>query len=82
MAKRNEPKFITVKLKIPMKTAAEWWADKAGHQPKTQDEMNQVEMLRQFGVFVLNDPCTCETDNYGYGFAKCYDCGRLKEVAK
>lgn len=22
--------------------------------------------------------CTCRSDRYGYGFAKCYDCGRIK----
>jgi len=22
--------------------------------------------------------CTCTSDNYGYGHAKCYDCGRMK----
>jgi hypothetical protein len=25
-----------------------------------------------------NLPCTCNNDHYGYGYAKCYDCGRLK----
>ena len=24
------------------------------------------------------DTCTCNSDNYGYGFAKCYDCGKMK----
>lgn len=23
--------------------------------------------------------CTCGSNNYGYGFAKCFDCGKVKE---
>lgn len=26
--------------------------------------------------------CTCGSKNYGYGFAKCYDCGKIKEETK
>jgi hypothetical protein len=28
---------------------------------------------------VSNSVCECNSDNYGYGYAKCYDCGKLKE---
>ena len=24
--------------------------------------------------------CTCKSENYGYGFAKCFDCGKIKNV--
>lgn len=30
--------------------------------------------LQKFKV----DKCTCNSDNYGYGFAKCYECGKIK----
>jgi len=23
--------------------------------------------------------CNCKSANYGYGFAKCYDCGKIKD---
>ena len=29
---------------------------------------------------VSNSVCSCGSMNYGYGFAKCYDCGKIKEV--
>jgi hypothetical protein len=28
---------------------------------------------------VSNSVCTCNSLNYGYGAAKCFDCGKLKE---
>jgi hypothetical protein len=27
---------------------------------------------------VVSEPCKCGSLNYGYGFAKCYDCGKIK----
>ena len=29
---------------------------------------------------VSNSVCSCGSLNYGYGFAKCYDCGKIKYV--
>jgi hypothetical protein len=29
---------------------------------------------------VSNSVCSCGSQNYGYGFAKCYDCGKIKDV--
>ena len=29
-----------------------------------------------------NSVCSCGSQNYGYGFAKCYDCGKIKDVLK
>ena len=29
-----------------------------------------------------NSVCSCGSLNYGYGFAKCYDCGKIKDVLK
>ena len=26
------------------------------------------------------EPCKCKSGNYGYGFAKCFDCGKIKQV--
>ena len=28
---------------------------------------------------VSNSVCSCNSSNYGYGAAKCFDCGKLKE---
>ena len=44
-----------------------------------------VEWLEQRLVKLLTTPpvsnsvCTCGSSNYGYGFAKCYDCGKIKD---
>ena len=37
-------------------------------------------ILALFGV--SNSVCSCGSLNYGYGFAKCYDCGKIKDVLK
>lgn len=29
---------------------------------------------------VSNHICSCNTLNYGYGYAKCFDCGKLKII--
>lgn len=29
---------------------------------------------------VSNSFCNCGSPNYGYGFAKCYDCGKIKNI--
>ena len=29
---------------------------------------------------VSNSVCSCGSPNYGYGFAKCFDCGKIKDV--
>ena len=29
---------------------------------------------------VSNSVCSCGSLNYGYGFAKCYDCGKIKDI--
>lgn len=29
---------------------------------------------------VSNSVCTCGSLNYGYGFAKCFDCGKIKDI--
>lgn len=29
---------------------------------------------------VSNSVCSCSSLNYGYGFAKCFDCGKIKDV--
>ena len=45
-----------------------------------------VEWLEQRLVKLLTIPpvsnsvCTCGSSNYGYGFAKCFDCGKIKDV--
>jgi len=33
-------------------------------------------------VLLINSVCKCnsESDNYGYGFAKCFNCGKIKEI--
>lgn len=36
------------------------------------------QALNIFGV--SNSVCSCGSLNYGYGFAKCYDCGKIKDV--
>lgn len=35
-------------------------------------------LLREFAAL----PCSCEGSHYGYGAAKCFVCGRVKEVEK
>ena len=29
---------------------------------------------------VSNSVCSCGSFRYGYGFAKCFDCGKIKDV--
>lgn len=29
---------------------------------------------------IENEYCKCNSKNYGYGWAKCYDCNRIKEL--
>ena len=29
---------------------------------------------------VSSSVCSCGSHNYGYGFAKCFDCGKIKDV--
>ncbi len=40
-------------------------------------EQDEIELLlNEFAAL----PCSCETTNYTYGWAKCIDCGRLKDM--
>jgi hypothetical protein len=42
-------------------------------------EQDEIELLlREFAAL----PCSCEGGHYGYGAAKCFVCGRVKEVEK
>jgi hypothetical protein len=50
---------------------------------KKQDEIQirveaLVELLTSLCEQRVN--CTCESNNYGYGWAKCYDCGKIKKL--
>jgi len=39
------------------------------------------KLVKLFAIPVVsNSVCTCGSLNYGYGFAKCYDCGKIKNV--
>ena len=38
----------------------------------------QVKNLNMPGV--SNSVCSCGSPNYGYGFAKCDECGKIKDV--
>lgn len=29
---------------------------------------------------VSSTVCTCGSDRYGYGFAKCFECGKIKDI--
>lgn len=29
---------------------------------------------------VSGSVCICSSDNYGYGFAKCFECGKVKDI--
>jgi len=49
-------------------------------------DMLLSEMLRRFKLLVEpaqsiqgDEFCPCNSDNYGYGFAKCFDCGKIKQ---
>ena len=42
-------------------------------------EQDEIELLlNEFAAL----PCSCEGGHYGYGAAKCFVCGRVKEVEK
>mgnify|MGYP001099381434 CR=1 FL=1 len=49
------------------------------------DDDTKLEIIAQEIVKLLTIPpvsnsvCTCGSSNYGYGFAKCYDCGKIKD---
>lgn len=44
------------------------------------DEYAQ-EQVKLFAIpDVSNSVCSCGSTNYGYGFAKCFDCGKIKDV--
>ena len=30
-------------------------------------------------LYVKESICSCGSENYGYGFAKCFDCGKIKD---
>lgn len=32
-------------------------------------------------VETVDNACSCNTLNYGYGYAKCFDCGKLKIIS-
>jgi hypothetical protein len=31
---------------------------------------------------VIESVCQCDSNNYSYGFAKCLDCGKIKNIEK
>jgi hypothetical protein len=39
-----------------------------------EDAVNRILQLKN-SIDVI---CSCKTKNYGYGHAKCFDCGKLK----
>ena len=62
------------------------WMNKKGYDRRASKDVAPiiVEYLREFKLFDLHDVsnsvCSCGSPNYGYGFAKCYDCGKIKDV--
>lgn len=50
-------------------------------QAMTEDRF--IEALKEAKLLPIPDVsisvCTCGSSNYGYGFAKCYDCGKIKD---
>jgi RNA polymerase-binding transcription factor DksA len=42
-------------------------------------ELSNVSQANELLPHVSNSVCTCGSSNYGYGFAKCYDCGKIKD---
>ena len=40
------------------------------------DQEGLEDILNEFAAL----PCSCEGGHYGYGAAKCFVCGRVKEV--
>ncbi len=46
---------------------------------KGMEMLNLVVKLR--GELMQGEPvCSCGSLNYGYGFAKCFACGKIKDV--
>lgn len=43
---------------------------------RTNEYLITPEQMTEFAKL----PCDCTVTNYGYGAAKCFDCGRLREV--
>ncbi len=42
---------------------------------------NAIEIVQQAHHVSKSDcVCTCGSENYGYGWAKCYDCGKVKDL--
>ena len=54
-------------------------ANKLYHNHLTPETATNL-LLDLFAV--SNSVCSCGSLNYGYGFAKCYDCGKIKDVLK
>ena len=39
------------------------------------------DIVKLFAISdVSSSVCSCGSPNYGYGFAKCFDCGKIKDV--
>ena len=66
-------------------TAKEYWTDLTKFQPLSEADFIEINLMQQYADYCLTEqakPCECKGTNYGYGFAKCFDCGKLKEVVK
>jgi hypothetical protein len=49
----------------------------------TEDEHEKIaeRIVKLFAIPHVSDTvCSCGSPNYGYGFAKCFDCGKIKDV--